>query len=264
MFDAITVLSFFFFATLVDSQEKPTSLGDFDGGIYDDVNTYSDFLGLDDGPLSISTDLADETKTWLISDSNTDLWADVSNECLSENALPTNGIQRRNDACLNKPNKHSDPSLSTFPGIGTRTAVTLTSEDHHICQTLDLYDARYYAVCDSGREVDRILNSRTGEWSVFHCERRKLRCSSREFTSSICSYQAIIETHGADQRSQSVCSISSFVPTLGGCIVVHFISWETPMKFVFKSHFEGMGYLNISQGDYATSCQELLHNGTGP
>ena len=198
MVDVIAVLLFFIFA-LADSQAELTSYGDLDvSGLFDDINTSLDLFDLDDELLSMSTDLADETTSWLILDSDTDLWADVSDECSSENALSMNEIQRRDNFCSprletpNQPNKNSNPDLINFPGIGTKPLAILTSDDQDICQTLDVYDASYYAVCDSGREEDRVFNSRTGEWSIFHCERRKLRYFSNEFTSWIYPCQAAV------------------------------------------------------------------------
>lgn len=184
---------------LVASRAGPASLWDYDvSETFNNVDTSSDFYTLDSEPTLESPDQVNQGISGLVSDPNMNLWAEVSNECFLD-SQSTNDIQKRNDACsnsgsLNQPGKGSSADQPIIPGLlletGMKATQTPTSDDTDICSTLDIFDARYFAVCDSGRDNDRIVNRITGEYALIDCERRKLQEPSNESTLLACSCRA--------------------------------------------------------------------------
>lgn len=180
-----------FVSAIVRSQaELVASIWDYDvSETFDDVDTDLDLFGPDDEPILASPDQLDQETSGLVSDFDTDLWAEVGDECLLNDGQAMSDIQKRNEICSD-PGSPSQPGQGTtvvFPGLvesEMKATQTLTSDDADICRTLHAFDAGYFAVCDSGRHDDRILNRLTGEYTLFHCERSKLRCSFNVSTPS--------------------------------------------------------------------------------
>ena len=163
----VFMLSFFIFA-LVGPQAQLVSSLDYEvSGTFDDFETYPDLYSLDDEPMLLSPGQLNQEITGPVSDLDTNIWAEADSACFLDDAQSTDNLQKRNDACS---------SSGSPPGLvesGMKTIVTPASEDADICQILQTFGSLFFAVCDSGRESDRILNQFTGEYSLFHCERRK-------------------------------------------------------------------------------------------
>ena len=220
----------------VASRAELSSLWDYDVSETFDVDTSSDFYTLYSDPLWESPDQVSQEMSGLVSDPDTDLWAEVSDEC-SLDGPPINDIQKRNGVCPNSesrdgPGNGFDPNQLAIPSrleAGREATDTVNDDDQDICITSGVVGARYMAVCDSGRDDDRILNGNTGEYSLFNCERRKLRGSS------IARVKPIIQTFEADERRQSVCLALYGVPAFDRSTAVLIMSYHISKKFVFKS-----------------------------
>ena len=141
---------------------------------FNDVDTEPDIFALNSEPILDSPDQLSQGISGLISDPDTGLWAEVGDEC-STDIRSRRNVQKRNDVCtnsesLNEPGK----DLNVF-GIGRGSVKTTASDDLDICGKIDLL--HFFAVCESGRDEDTILNTYTGEYSLIDCERGKLRGS---------------------------------------------------------------------------------------
>lgn len=179
-----------FVSAIVRSQAELASIWDYDvSETFGDVDTDLNLFGPNDEPILGSPDELNQGTSGLVSDLDTDLWAQVGDECLMNDGQAMNDVTKRNGVCSN-PGSTSQPgqgSTVEVPGLiesGLKATQTLTADDADICRTLHAFDGGYFAVCDSGRHNDRVINRVTGEYTLFHCERRKLRCSFNVFTPS--------------------------------------------------------------------------------
>ena len=185
---AFVLLSFV--SAIVRSQAELASIWDYDvSETFDDVDTNLNLFGPNDEPILGSPDELNQGTSGFDSDLNTDLWAQVGDECILNDGQAMNDVTKRNDVCPD-PGSSSQPgqgSTAEFPGLiesGLKATQTLTDDDADICRTLHAFDGGYFAVCDSGRPNDRILNRVTGEYTLLDCERRKLCRSFNVFNPS--------------------------------------------------------------------------------
>lgn len=181
------IISIFIFP-LVSTRAELSQLGDYDMfETLDDFNTNSNFFALDSVPVVALLDESSQGISELVSDTDTDtdLWAEVSDECFID-TQSTGSVLKRNDMCsdsgsLNEPGKELNFDQLRIPSgfaAGKEALQTVTSDDQDICRKLDFLDGHFFAVCESGRDNDRILNRVTGEYSLLDCERGKLRGST--------------------------------------------------------------------------------------
>lgn len=177
---ALTLSSFI--SAFVASGAELLSLSDYDvSSTFNDLETGSDVYSLDDEHMSLLPDQMNQDSPELISDLDTTLWTTTGDECFLDDSSLTTVIQKRNDACsstgsLDQPDIGSQvdqQAAHDFLESGKKKLVSPTEEDSDICASTQLIGASWFAVCDSGRESDRILNWRTGEYTLFHCERSK-------------------------------------------------------------------------------------------
>lgn len=179
------ILSSFIFP-FVASRAELSLLGNYDVlEPFDNVDTNSDFYTMDSEPDLEMSDQLSQGVSGLVSDPDTDLWAEASDQC-STDGQSTNNIQRRIDVCPGVGSLNEAGNVPNFDQLrlpsaleaGTETAQTATSDDIDICGPTNVLYARIFAACDSGFDDDRILNKITGEYALIDCERRKLKGSS--------------------------------------------------------------------------------------
>ena len=241
---ALALIFSFFIFPLVSTRAELSLLGDYDVfETLDDVNTDSNFYALDSEPVMDSPDQLSQEISGLISDpdTDTDLWAEVSDECFID-TQSTGNVLKRNDMCsdlgsLSEPGKELNPDQLRIPSglaAGKEILQTVTSDDQDICRKIDFIDARFFAACESGLDNDRILNRITGEYSLLNCERGKLRGSN------FAQVKPIIQTLEADERRQSTYLLSGPAPTVEKFIAAVVMSWDFLEMFVFKSKSFGL------------------------
>lgn len=138
-----------------------------------DAENNPDFYTSDVEPIWSSPDQVSQGTFGLFSDPDTDLLAGVGEGC-PPNGQPINKSRKRNDACP-APGSSDDSQLRIPNPLDAKKKGELapTSDDSDICRVFEALQARFFAVCDSGRPNDRILNRATGEYSLIDCERGK-------------------------------------------------------------------------------------------
>lgn len=180
---------------LVASRADLSPLEDYDVfETFNDVDTEPNIFALSSEPAVDSPDRLSQGISGLISDPDTDLWAEVGDECSTDIQSRSN-VQKRNDVCTNLGSLNEPGKESSVSAIGKGAVQTVTSEDLDICGKLDFL--HFFAVCESGHEDDTILNIYTGEYSLIDCERGKLRGSV------FVQVKPITQTLGADEARQS-------------------------------------------------------------